>query len=317
MPGVVGYLAVDPTSVTYLQWQADSTGSLKGTENSATVTGAPPDSSVKTGTTSCYGQISGTSVTIDIGLHTDHGVLSGASLTLNVAQPDGSIRPIAYRRATPSDYNGALATLNSTMQHTDARAQNVSDQAKAISKLTSDYQALGQQKSRFKGDLSSLNSDLGTATYDLSSEHADEKKAITEAHNGTDNNTMCSDANSVEGDANGVEGDANGLSGDLNSTKDDLASARSSISTLASDLQAVQQGDPGFSGTADAPAPGAVSQAIADARKAISQAVRTANSGIDQMNDVVATAHTYAVDAANAGNCNPPNAAASAIDHIT
>jgi hypothetical protein len=119
---VVGYLFADPASVTFLQWRADSTGNLQGTENSASATGTPPDASVRTGTTSFSGRTNGTSVTLDVGLHTDQGVLSGTNLTLNVIQTDGSIRPIAYRQATPSDYNQALAALNATVQHADAQA---------------------------------------------------------------------------------------------------------------------------------------------------------------------------------------------------
>lgn len=122
VPGVVGYLFADPASVTFLQWRADSTGNLQGTENSASATGTPPDASVRTGTTSFSGRTNGTSVTLDVGLHTDQGVLSGTNLTLNVIQTDGSIRPIAYRQATPSDYNQALAALNATVQHADAQA---------------------------------------------------------------------------------------------------------------------------------------------------------------------------------------------------
>lgn len=71
---------------------------------------------------------------------------STAAPTLNVVQTEGSIRLIAYRQATPIDYNQALAMrmTNATAQHADAQARNADDQAKAICTLASAHQALRQ-----------------------------------------------------------------------------------------------------------------------------------------------------------------------------
>lgn len=134
-PGVSGYLATDAASVTFLQWQTDSSGNLAGTVYSAALSGSPPAESVEVDNAAISGTINKSTLTLIVNGKTDYGTFHGnGSLVLNVEQPDGSIRAVAYRQASVSDYNTSLTQLKNSADSAngaEAQAEASASQAQA------------------------------------------------------------------------------------------------------------------------------------------------------------------------------------------
>ena len=318
VPGTAGYLTSSAGEVDYLQWQRASDGTFQGTELDAAVSGTSPDAQVTVKRTEFDGQINETTVSLDVGLHTDQGVLSGSTLTLNVVQQDGSIQPVVYHRASDSDYNAALRTLNTSVSKANSQQQQANGEASAEQQVAGDYQRLGTDSSDLTTDLSGLKTDLAGTGSDLTSERSDERSVLAEAPGSPDDGTVCGDASGVSGDASGISGDASGISGDLTGLSADLATLHSDTSTLTGDLTVLLQIEPGYAGGGGGPSPSAVRTTASTAMSTARQDVRDANLDIDQENADVSTAYGYAAAASNAGHCgtaqNPPE---GPITHIT
>lgn len=308
--GVTGYLDANSSNVSFLQWQTDRAGDLQGTIDQASASGLAPNEAVITNNGSLSGLISGTSVTLNIGGNADYGTVTDGTLTLNVRQTDGSIQPVVYRQASPADYNDALANLNGSVQQANATAAQQRQKQQDAGSLSDDITGIGRDENSLKGDLSSMGQDVSGTSTDLAATRSDELKVLAEAHDGTDNGTVCGDAGGVEGDAGGVEGDAGGLSGDRTSLTSDLSSLRSHIASAGSDLSTVEQEQPGYDSSQD-------QQTINGARSLISQIVTEANADIDEENGYLTAAYQHAKAAAAAGNCGPPSAPSESIDHIS
>ncbi|MGW1008386.1 hypothetical protein [Streptomyces sp. NPDC002520] len=311
---MVGYLYTEAAEVTFLQWPADHVGDVEGTIDSAVASGSPPDETVATSTDSFTVRINGHSVTLQLGAHTDYGSLSGDTLTLNVRQSDGSIRPITYRRASPADYNHALATLRKTVSGANSRTERDQQTAQEIKSLSDDYKAVGADTGALKGDLSTLKSDVTTAGDDLKTAHDDEKKVLTEASTGTED--VCVDANGVDVDANGVSVDADGVSTDLVTVTDDLSALRKAVSSLRSSLQVVRKDVPAYNGGDGNPSPAEAEKAMAGAQSSITDFVKQVNTNIDQVNAHVSDAYGYSAAASKAGHCGSASSAPTPIAHI-
>ncbi|MDI5964067.1 hypothetical protein [Streptantibioticus silvisoli] len=318
IPGTAGYLISSASEVDYLQWQRESDGTFQGTELDATVSGTVPDAQVTVKRNEFDGHINGTTVSIDVGFHTDQGVLSGTALTLNVVQQDGSIQPVVYHRASDSDYNGALRTLNASVASSNSEQQQANGQASAEQQVAGDYQRLGTDSSGLTTDLSSLSTDLAGTGSDLAGERSDERNVLAEAPGSPDDGTVCGDASGVSGDASGISGDASGVSGDLTGLTADLATFHNDTSTLTGDLATLLRIEPGYAGGRGGPSPSAIRTAASAAISTARQDVRLANQDIDQENADVSTAYRYAAAASNAGHCDtaqdPPE---GPITHIT
>ncbi|MFF4548605.1 hypothetical protein ACFY1J_30965 [Streptomyces sp. NPDC001406] len=299
----------------FLQWKADASGELEGTIDRAMASGSPPDATVETNTGSFTGRIDGRSVTLQIDFHTDYGNLSGGTLTLNVRQTDGSIRAVTYHRASPSDYNQALAALRNTVTRANGRAQQDQQIKQEIQALTDDYATVGKYKGSLKDDLSTLASDVSTAGDDLKTTHDDEKAVIAESST-SDASEVCVDADGVAVDADGVSVDADGASTDLVTITDDLSALRKTVSSLRSSLQAVQKDVPDYSGGNGRPSPADVEKAITGAKSFITDLVKQVNGDIDQINANVASAYGYAASASKAGSCGSASSAPAPIEHI-
>ncbi|MER6977213.1 hypothetical protein ABT317_09325 [Streptomyces carpinensis] len=311
---MVGYLHAESAGVTFLQWKTDGAGALDGTIDGAAVSGSPPNSAVTTNAGSLTGQLDGRSVSLQVSFHTDYGSLSGDTLTLNVRQSDGSIRPIIYRRASPSDYNQALTTLRTAVAGANRRAGHDQQTAQEIKSLTDDYNTVGSDKGTLNGDLSTLASDVSTAGNDLKTAHDDEKKVLAESSSGTTD--VCVDANGVDVDANGVSVDANGVSTDLVTVTNDLSALRKAVSSLQSSLQAVRTDVPTYNGGDGNPDLTEAKKAITDAQSFTTGLVTQVNSDIDQVNAHVADAYSYSAATSKAGQCGSASSAPTPIEHI-
>ena len=123
VPGVAAWLYTSNVSLAFIQMQEDAAGDIGGTEYGVAISGTAPAERVSVTPTTFSGQIVGNAVTLNILDHTDYGTVSDSVLTLNVLQTDGSIQPVVYKRASPTDYNAALAALTAAAG-TDNAAEN-------------------------------------------------------------------------------------------------------------------------------------------------------------------------------------------------
>lgn len=318
VPGVVGYLNSGAQAVTYLTWQADSTGTLSGTLDSAAVTGtAPSETVVPHVNQPVFGQVSGSTISLQVDGHTDTGTLAGGTLTLNVVQQDGSIAAVSFTSATPDRYNAALASLRSTVDGDNGQAQTAMDTQAAITRLGRDYTALGNDQSSLVLDVGQMDTELYTTSNDLSGEKAAEAQVVSEASQGTDVNTVCSDAYAVASEGYSVQSDSYAVSSDLDSVTSDLTDLRAMLPQVQSDLAAVQAAEPTYTGGGGAPSPHDVASELTSATSVAVAQVAKANAHIDTVNGYVATAQTYSDKAARAGSCSAPSPAPTPIPHIS
>ncbi|MGY4928889.1 hypothetical protein [Streptomyces sp. 900105755] len=143
--------------------------------------------------------------------------------------------------------------------------------------MVKDYQAVSDDESSLRGDLTGLGDDVTSTEDDLTSEHSDEQNVLTEAGNGTDNSSVCGDASGVGGDASGVAGDASSFSGELQSITTGLSTLRNDATTLNRDLQVLLNIESGYAGVGSNPSANDVQRAVSGAASAASEDVREAN----------------------------------------
>ncbi|MFC1411366.1 hypothetical protein ACEZCY_17560 [Streptacidiphilus sp. N1-12] len=318
VPGVVGYLNTGPETVAYLTWQVDASGSFSGTLDTAAVSGtAPSETVVPHVNQSVFGQVSGSTIALQEGGHTDTGTLAGGALTLNVVQQDGTIAPVDFTSATPAQYNAALASLRTTVDSANGQARTAMYTQQSIAQLQKDYAALGNDQSSLVTDVGQIQPDLHTALNDVSGEEVAEGQVVSEAKQGTDVDTVCSDAYTVASDGYTVQSDSYTVSSDLDSVTSDLADLRSALPQLRADLAVVQAADPSYAGDGGGPLPGDVASEMTSAHNVAVAQVAKANAQIDTVNGYVATAQTYAVKAARAGGCSAPDPEPTPIPHLS
>jgi hypothetical protein len=240
-PGVSTYLCTGSTEDDLLQWR-DNDGYLSGTYESAKLSGQAPSEQVNSDSTSLSGTLDGTAITLNIGLSQPlYGSLSGSQLSLNVPQSDGTIRAATCNQASLSDWNSAVASLDSqagsdNQAANQAAAQQQHDQqvskaqqslANDVSSLESDSSSLNKDSS-LAGDIKTMNTDYGTEQSDYRTEQSDSCDSMS-----TDANTVGTDANTVGTDLNTLQTDVTTLQqGGIQSVKNDLSSIQSDLSTL-------------------------------------------------------------------------------------
>src|SRR5215475_9529690 len=121
---VANYMAKNPGSVVLIQWQATSSGQLRGTFSTAAASGTPPYMRVSSSSTPFTGTISGRSVILDF--HPRLRFFSGPVGPPPLANIRGTVRGNALRLQIPhatrdftlaqaglGAYNTALARLRS------------------------------------------------------------------------------------------------------------------------------------------------------------------------------------------------------------
>lgn len=303
VPGTSGYLITEPGAITYLQWHPDGSPHFSGTSINAAASGTPPDETVSTSTTPIDGQINGTALTLNINQHTDEGVLSGGTLTLNVIQQDGSIRAYTYRRASAADYNSALAQLQQTVQDADAQARHLQSQDNLQTAAQDALNSLTSDNNKFT-NAEAVRQDLATADSDLQKERQDAAKG---------NGDGCYNIDE------GVGYDARMNVGyDVTfSASYDVQQEQSTVNGIRSDIQAVRSAEADLA-TAGLPATPGAGGAIATAQQHVTEAVATTNKAIDHLNADLTTAYSIA-NAAGTGPCaghgpgNPP----AGLSHIS
>lgn len=116
-----GYLATGASEIVFLQFTKEAGGQLTGTVYDDTLSGSPPDESVQNSTESLTGTVDGGQLTVTFtGASAPvFGRFSANTVRLEVPQSDGSLAQEVFIRATPAQYDSALASLQQK-----ARADN-------------------------------------------------------------------------------------------------------------------------------------------------------------------------------------------------
>jgi hypothetical protein len=242
-------------------------------------------------------------VTVDIRGHTDQGVLSGNTMTLNVVQTDGSIQPITYQRASPADYNTALVQLQQSVQSANQQAQQQQNQSNLTSAAAEATGALQSDNANFS-NAKTLRDDLAKANTDLAKERQD-------AANGPGANCYNIDV-VVDNDAAYVVGF------DVTQTAlNDTSTEQLQLNSIRGDIAAVQNTQAALKAAGLPATPGADS-AIATAHQHVAEALITANSAIDALNADLNTAYDIANKTAT-GACagHGPGTAPSGPQHVS
>lgn len=304
--GPASYLYTDSSSVVFIQWQPDASGSgIQGTLTEDAIGGTAPSETVAVTNVPITGAINGSSVTLHsedllsslFGISTLNGTLNGNTLTFNVVTSGGSIQQGTLTQADTSAYNAAVAALHKRVQHINlAAAQAQAAQARqqqddqAIQTAQNDLSTV--QNISFGGDLRALASDVRQTNSDL----AGERKDAAAGPNADGGNCYNLQQN-VEYDAQqNVDYDLQQNVGyDLQQNLlPDIQTARQDIAALQSDLQTLS--------SAGLAAPQGAAAAISAVQAEIRQAKATANADIDQANADDVQAYAIANSMAT-GNC--------------
>lgn len=119
-----GYLAATPSSVIFIQWNQTGTATA-GVAQMAKVEGQPPNQTIAVKTTATTGQISGSDAYVDFqGVTQVFGRTAEGGFVLDFPQPDGSLAPVTFRKATAQDYNNALAALRAGVESANTAASS-------------------------------------------------------------------------------------------------------------------------------------------------------------------------------------------------
>jgi hypothetical protein len=119
-----GYLATTASSVIFIQWNQTGTEAA-GVAQMANVQGQPPGQTIAVTTTTATGQISGSTANVDFQEVTQaFGTTAGEGFILDFPQPDGSLAPVTFRKASAQEYNEALAALRARVDSANTAASS-------------------------------------------------------------------------------------------------------------------------------------------------------------------------------------------------
>jgi hypothetical protein len=312
-PGMTTFICSGLSSATLLQWQDDN-GYLSGSYEYSSISGQAPQEQVTPEQGDLTGTLNGNAISLTIGLQEPlYGTLDAGQLTLNIPQADGSFQAGTCDSGSLSDWNSAVAALesqvssdnNSALQQ-QAQASQASANAAAEQQAQNDLNTL--EGLSLSSDLSKLSGDLTQTSNDL----AAEKTAAAAGPNADGGDCYNLTAN-VDYDAQeNVEYDAQENFGyDLQENLvSDISSGRQDISALQSDLSNLQG--------MDLQAPSGAQSAITAAQSEIASAISTANADISQENGYVTQAYEVA-DSIATGSCagDGPGSAPSPIQDIS
>ncbi|GAA5169329.1 hypothetical protein [Amycolatopsis dongchuanensis] len=113
-PGVTGYLYSDSNVILFLQWPTAKTGAVQGTIKDDYVNGDAPNEKVEDRSEDFTGQVNQDgSATFNFPgwWGSVYGNQAGDTLNLNFPQQNGGFKATTFHRATPTDYNSALANF--------------------------------------------------------------------------------------------------------------------------------------------------------------------------------------------------------------
>lgn len=292
-PGVQTWLCTFSDGQILLQWPNQG-GAIVGTYQHAVLTGQAPGQSVQASNGTLRGQLSGNSITANIGPGDWYGTVKGTQMTLNIPREDGTIRPEACVRSSTDAWNQSLATLNSQASSANAAAnaqiaqqQQAADLSKAQQSLTSDVAGLANDAHALDTDTS-LGNDVTSTQHDL----AAEQSAWT-AEQADQCSNLYSDAGTIGADAGVVGAGVSTLNADISSVSNRLTGIQQDTSAVESDLSSIQSLG-GTPATNPAAALTSGKKTAADTQKAISWGNQQATDLTNQSQAITNQASNYA-----------------------
>jgi hypothetical protein len=297
--GPASYLAVNDSAVTIIAWRATPSGQVRGTVTASSAAGSAPGETLTVNRAPFTGTVRGSSVTLlfpaQLFMHSSvHGTLSGGTLRLRLAQPDGTLKGARFSESGPARYHHAIAALSRTIKRANAqfasqltghpqRQVSAHEEQIALSALRRDTSltpngVLPRILARFAGDAATARADLQT-----------------EKRNAAGSNRYCKAAFATGGAAQKVGGDLNALQGDVAAMNPaitnigaEMASARVAMRQLAK---------------AGLDAPSSAAAMISGAEGNVGQVIARANSYVGQVNAIGAEARSTANNI-DAGRCS-------------
>ena len=108
-----GFLGTSESEVIFLQFNEGAGGNLTGSMYDDSLSGSPPNESVDTETSSFTGTVAGGQITLDLEGQSApvFGEMTGSTIRLEVPQSDGGLAEDTFTKATPTQYDASLATL--------------------------------------------------------------------------------------------------------------------------------------------------------------------------------------------------------------
>jgi hypothetical protein len=115
-----GFLATTSSSVILIQWNQTGTNT-SGVAQMANVQGKAPNETIAVKTVAVTGEINDSNVSVAFkDVIQVFGVTSGDGFVLDFPQPDGSLAPVTFKKASAEDYNNALANLRLQVNNANA-----------------------------------------------------------------------------------------------------------------------------------------------------------------------------------------------------
>ena len=106
-----------------LRWPRGGAGVASGTYREAKITGTAPDEQLSTWGGAFSGHVSRSSVSFDLGGGVQlRGKPAASLLTLDMRQRDGTIQPVACKKAGMAEWNGAVADLKAAVSKDNRQA---------------------------------------------------------------------------------------------------------------------------------------------------------------------------------------------------
>lgn len=125
--GPVSYIGAFDNEVDYIQWQQSPSGQLRGTVTADHLSGTAPTLILSASTVPFTGTVNGSSVSLtfrrlfDLNAHVG-GIISGSTLTLDIAQSDGLIQSAHFTAGSLDAFTKVLARLRRQIQNANTRA---------------------------------------------------------------------------------------------------------------------------------------------------------------------------------------------------
>ena len=258
------------------------------------------------------GVINGSDVTLTLDSSDNwNGRINGSSVTLSYTNSDGSVESFDFRPASVSDYNAAVASVQSgarRAQENQAQRERRAELEQRIesegSAVTADIEQINQDLSSIGGDLNAMAGDVAATVNNTASVEKEMQGVLAEAakYPGGNYGSVCADANTVGANANGVSADENAAEADANALESDFSRLSDDITTLENAwhaFKADREALPAYraANTVDQTA---VSHEMARAQAAVASARRKSAGYIAKAKSLEAAAHKYAANAQTA-----------------
>jgi hypothetical protein len=323
-----GWVYTDPASALFIQW-TQTGSSLTGSLAEAYLQTADAQT-VSTQNDAFSGVVSVDSVYLTFpqgfGTVTNLSVqIQGVNLVLSLPQQDGTLLPVTLSPGAATDYNQAVAALQSqaagNVQSSQSQAAqasqaaaNAAAQAAADQAVENAAASLSSDLSTLSGDVGGLNSAISDAGGSLQQERADltttqqdaqhvESEASTASPG---DSQVCADASGVQADASGVDADQSGVQASLNGIDANVGPVQTQLSAVVADQQALtqaQRADPGYHTQTPIPSSAQIGTAKSAARAALTTASHTKTSDTATAASLSQQAHQAADAATKAGGC--------------